>query len=117
MDILVGAEYVIANALIELNKQGHDSITFDKLRSIGWQIQQCFNKEGINAIILTSGSRLKDAIYDFSDYFEYAETDKHEPMIRVKKDIPIEDLEDRFIYCLPTKVANLFIEKMPELVA
>ena len=119
MDIQVGAEYVIANALIELRKHGKECITFGQLRNIGWRIQQLCNKEGINAIILTSGSRLTDAIYDFSDYFEYGETDAplYEPMIRIKNDYPIEDLKDRFVYCLPDNVAKLFSSKMPELVA
>ena len=117
MDIFIGAEYVIANALIEISKKGDNCITFDKLRSIGWQIQQFCNQGGINVIILTSGSQLKDAIYDFSDYFEYAETGEYEPMIRIKQNTRIEDLEDRFVYCLPPDVAKLIGEKMPELVA
>ena len=115
MDVFVGAEYVIANALIELKKKGEEYISFDKLRNIGWEIQKLCNEEGINAIILTSWSRIKDAIYDFSDYFEYFEGP--EPMIRVKSDRPITDLENRFVFCLPKDVATLITQNISKWVA
>ena len=119
MNIFVGAEYVIANALIELSKKGQAYITFDRLRNLGWEIQQLCNQEGINAIIMTSGSRIKDAIYDFSDYFEYiaAAEECTEPRIRVKKDCPITDLEDRFIYCLPFNIVKVIQSSVAKLVA
>ena len=119
MDTFVGAEYVIANALIALSKKGHDSITFSKLRTIGVQIQQYCNEQGIDAVILTSGDKISAAIYDFSDYFEYAETETpfREPMIRIRKNIPITQLETRFVGYLPLDIIDVLMTKIPELVA
>lgn len=116
MDISVGAEYVIANALIFLSQLGEDRISFDRIRSLGWNIQERCNETGIDAIILTSGIDLQVAVYDFSDYFEYVNNGK--PMIRVKKNVPIQSLENRFVYYLPQNIAtvikditSIFLEK------
>lgn len=59
MDISVGAEYVIASALIALRNHGKDCISFDTLRDLGWNIQQRCNEAGVDAIILTSGTDIK----------------------------------------------------------
>lgn len=108
MDISVGAEYVIANALILQGKKGVNEVPPDQLRNIGWKIQQQCNKTGVDAIILTSGLNLKAAVYGFSDYFEYVNTG--EPMIRIKKSVPIATLKKRFIYYLPPDVAEAIKE-------
>ena len=42
MNTFVGAEYVMANALIALKRKGIDFITFDNLREIGFKIQTSF---------------------------------------------------------------------------
>ncbi len=117
MSFFVGAEYVIANALIQLKQKGQNFVTFAFLRRLGWQIQQVCNNTGINAIILTSGYYIKDAVYDFSDYFEYVLDANQGPLICIKKDTPIEDLKDRFIYCLPDDIAKVIIDKTSDLVA
>lgn len=109
MDISVGAEYVIANALIFLSQSGEDRISFDRIRSLGWSIQERCNEEGVDAIILTSGLDLQVAVYDFSDYFEYVNDEK--PMIGVKKNVPIENLKSRFMYYLPKKVAKVITDE------
>lgn len=108
MDISVGAEYVIANALIVLSQKGIDRVTFSTLRDLGWSIQQRCNKAGVEAIILTSGMDIKAAVYDFSDYFEYENIS--EPTILIKKCVPIKDLQERFILCLPKAVKEVIQE-------
>lgn len=105
MDISVGAEYVIANALIFLGQQNGGCVSFDLIRSLGWNIQERCNEAGVDAIILTSGLDVQAAVYDFSDYFEYVNNGT--PMISVKKDVPIESLKNRFVYYLPQNVAGL----------
>lgn len=118
MNTFVGAEYVIANALIAL-KEKQDYITFEKLREIGVKIQQSFNEHGVDAVILTTGDRIKSAIYNFSDYFEYDEIgdDIPKPIIRIKKSTTCKDLEQRFMGYLPLDVLRLLQKKMLELVA
>lgn len=110
MDISVGAEYVIANALIFLSRLGKGCVSFDQIRSLGWNIQERCNEAGVDAIILTSGIDVQAAVYDFSDYFEYINGGK--PMISVKKDVPIESLKDRFVYYLPQTVASVIEDAM-----
>lgn len=105
MDISVGAEYVIASALITLGRHGVDHISFSQLGDLGWSIQQRCNEMGVEAIILTSGTNIKAAVYDFSDYFEYENID--EPMIRIKKSVPVKDLQARFMCCLPKSVNDV----------
>lgn len=119
MNTFVGAEYVIANALIALKRRGQDCITFEKLREIGVEIQRCCNERGVDAVILTSGDRIASAIYNFSDYFEYDETDDEfrKPVIRIKKTATCGDLEQRFVGYLPVDVLRLLREKVGELVA
>lgn len=119
MDTFVGAEYVIANALIALSKRGEDCISFSRLRSIGVKIQQYCNKEGIDAVILTSSDRITTAVYDFSDYFEYSEADgdTNDPMIRVRKNTPIAQLEKRFVGYLPVDIIRMLTTKIEEFVA
>jgi len=105
MDIFVGAEVVIAKVLIALSRRGEDRVSFRQLGNIGWNIQQRCNANGVDAIILTSGKELKAAVYDFSDYFEYENIE--EPMIRIKKSVPITDLEKRFVFCIPSDVEKV----------
>lgn len=119
MDTFVGAEYVIANALIALSKKGQDCISYSRLRSIGVKIQQYCNREGIDAVILTSSDKINTAIYDFSDYFEYIETDgdTSNPMIRIRKNTPITQLEKRFVGYLPVDIIKMLTAKIEEFVA
>lgn len=118
MDTFVGAEYIIANALIVLSRKGKDCITFSELRSVGVQIQQYCNENNVDAVILTSGDSISNAIFDFSDYFEYVEpTPPHnEPMIRTRIGTPISRLEQRFVGYLPLDVAWVLITELPRVV-
>lgn len=114
MDIFIGAEYVIANALIALRQQGKHEISFNQLRRIGWKLQKLCNENQINAIIITSGYSIKNAVEDFPDYFVYG-MDGEIPVVRIGEDVRIADLEDRFVYCLPAYLWNLISQKMPSL--
>lgn len=116
MNTLVGAEYVIANTLIALNKKGIESITFSKLREIGIQIQNICNDNGVDAVILTFGDSISSAIYDFSDYFQYREI-KGEPSILIQTNATISDLQKRFVGYLPVDVLRILVNGIPKLVA
>ena len=119
MDILVGAEYVIANALIALSRKGQCCISFGRLRNIGKNIQQYCNKNGIDAVILTSNGAINGAICTFSEYFQYFEADDgiHSPMIRIRRNMPIAQLENRFVGYLPAEIIRMLTTKIAELVA
>lgn len=116
MNTFVGAEYVMANALIALKRRGTDFITFERLREIGVKIQSSFNEKGIDAVILTSGSSISTAIFDFSDYFKCEEIDGN-PAIFIQKDTTITDLENRFVGYLPVDILGALIEEIDRMVA
>lgn len=119
MDAFVGAEYIIANALIVLSRErGEDCISLSKLRSIGVQVQRYCNENNVEAVIMTSGLNISNAIYDFSDYFEYIESTSSdsEPMIRIRKGTPISRLEQRFIGYLPLQIVWVLLTELPKFV-
>ena len=111
MNTFVGAEYVMANALIALKRKGTDFITFERLREIGFKIQTSFNEQ-----VLTSGDSISAAIFDFSDYFQYKEMDGV-PAIEIHKDITITDLENRFVGYLPVDVLGVLLKEINKMVA
>lgn len=116
MNTFVGAEYVMANTLIALKRKGEESITFERLREIGFQIQTSFNEKGLDAVILTSGDNISAAIFDFSDYFKYDDSDG-KPTIFIQKDTTITDLENRFVGYLPVKILGVLLEEINRMVA
>lgn len=116
MNTFVGAEYVMANTLIALKRKGIDFITFEKLREIGFKIQTSFNKQGLDAIIMTSGNSISAAIFDFSDYFQYKEIDGA-PAIEIHKDTTIADLENRFVGYLPVDILGVLVKEIDKMVA
>lgn len=105
MNTLIGAEYIIANALIFLKQREKDHISFNLIRNLGWNIQKRCNEECIDVIILTLGIDVQSAVHDFPDYFEYI--NDGEPFIRIKKNVSIKKLENRFVYYLPTNIASI----------
>ena len=116
MNTFVGAEYVMANILIALKRKGEESITFERLREIGFQIQTSFNEKGLDAVILTSGDSISAAIFDFSDYFKYDDPDG-KPTILIQKDTTITDLEKRFVGYLPVNILSVLLEEINRMVA
>ena len=116
MNTFVGAEYVMANALIALKRKGIDFITFDNLREIGFKIQTSFNEQGLDAVILPSGDSISAAIFDFSDYFQYKEIGGT-PAIVIHKDTTIADLENRFVGYLPVDILGVLLKEINEIVA
>ena len=117
MATFVGAEYIIANMLIALSKTTkRDVVTLSELSEAGIYIQkQSLEEEKIDAIFLSSSEQVINALYDFSDYFEY---DQANNSIRIVKTKNIKDLESRFIGYLPfnilsflVKVTTMFVEQ------
>ena len=119
MDVFVGAEYIIANALIVLHRRkGREYITFGELRSIGVKVQEYCNENGVEAVILTSGYNISNAIYNFSDYFEYIAPvlPEDEPKIRIRKGTPISSVKQRFMGYLPLEVVWVLMLELPKYV-
>ena len=114
MDVFVGAEYIIANALIALKRKGVDQIKYSSLQSLGIDIQKTCNEQSVDAVLLFSPYNVSAAIYNFSDYFSYDESGK-EPIIRLNSKAKIEDLENRFMGYLPMDLLIIISKKAQEL--
>ena len=114
MATFVGAEYIIANLLIEMKKKhNRDSISLEELSTAGVYIQRQSLEKDIDAIFLSSTDQLSTAIYDFSDYFQYDPDQQEIFIVKTKK---ISDLESRFIGYLPFNVLTFLVEAANEAV-
>ena len=109
MDVFVGAEYLIANALIALKKKGINKISVSLLHSFGIEVQQLCIEKSIDAVFLLSKDSVSAAVYNFSDYFTFEE-DKGESAICLNSSAKIEDLEKRFIGYLPIALLKVIMQ-------
>lgn len=116
MDAFVGAEYLIANALIELEKKGIERIRVSQLHRLGIKVQERCLQENIFAVFLISNENIETAIYNFSDYFMY-DASGDEPVISIKKDSTIDKLERRFVGYLSPSVLRVIITSAKESLA
>lgn len=108
MSTFVGAEYIIANLLIAFKRNKNRSeISLKELGDCGIFIQQMSLEQSVDAVFLSSSEQFENAIYDFSDYFEY---DSAQKLIRIKQTKQIVDLESRFLGYLPFKVLTFLVE-------
>ena len=104
----MGAEYIIANSLIALQKKkGRREISLGELSDLGIYIQKMSVEKDIDAIFLTSQDQWEMAIYDFSDYFEY---NRERQSICIKQTKKIVDLANRFMGYLPWEVLSFLVE-------
>ena len=116
MAIFVGAEYIIANALIALQRKGIDKIHVSTLQTFGIMVQKLCIEKSVDAVVLLSKQYVNAAIYNFSDYFSYTE-DSQGAYIHLKSGAEIQDMESRFIGYLPLDVLMIITEAANELVA
>lgn len=108
----VGAEYVIACALIGLKKRGIDKIRVDELCDYGIQMQRYSIEAKVEAVFLTAVPYVEEAIYDFSDYFQVNKSDEGDiESISLVKDKEVKDLTSRFVGNIPLDILAV-IEKV-----
>lgn len=111
MRVFVGAEYVIANALIALRKKGKTSkTTLPSLRNFGIDVQRYCLEKNIDALFLLSADRMSNAVYNFPDYFSLETIDGMD-YIDINQDAPVTMLEERFIGYLPWGIIEVLLEK------
>lgn len=114
MVTFVGAEYIIANSLIALKrKKNRTTISLSELNELGIYMQRMSIEKDLDAVFLVSQDQLATALFDFSDYFEYNESDK---TICIKKSKQITDLASRFVGYLPWDVLAFLVEATDEFV-
>ena len=90
---IVGAEYLIGNAIISRIKQGKELIAITDIRSLGEQMQYSFHKD--NKAVLVNRSDLINTIKSFSEYFELLEVNDTY-YVRAKNNKTLHDLQARF---------------------
>ena len=107
MTKFVGAEYFVANMLIEEKGKGKNYVSFEKLGKCGIYVQEKFIEANMDVIFLTSKPQFMETIYDFSDYFECVMDERGQAKgIALKKSKSIDDLQYRFVYYLPIGISN-----------
>lgn len=112
MVTFVGAEYIIANSLIAFKKnRNRTNISLCELNELGIYIQKLSTEENVDAVFLTSQDRVKSAIFDFSDYFEYNEENK---TICIKQTRQVTDLTSRFVGYLPWDIIAFLVKATSE---
>ena len=74
--MIVGIEYVVANALVELYEDSNakkNYVSFDKLRNYGFKIKNVLRDNNIEAVLLMSDYELFRCVHNYSDLFEIKE--------------------------------------------
>lgn len=112
MVTFVGAEYIIANSLIALKrKKNRATISLSELNDLGILMQKMSIEKDLDAVFLVSQDQLTSALFDFSDYFDYNESEK---TICIKKSKQVTDLASRFVGYLPWDVLSFLVEATNE---
>lgn len=109
MTRFVGAEYLIASILIsKAKKRKKSTVSMQELSKYGICVQRMSIQSDIDAVFLTSKVQFYNAVYDFSDYFQY-ETDDDDRIISisVQKESNIHDVESRFMGYLTKEISDL----------
>ena len=118
MTKFVGAEYLIASLLIEKGKEGNKFITLEELSKCGVFMQRESVKEKVDAVFLVTKYQLCNAIYDFTDYFEYKLDNNGQIVgITIEKTKDINDLEYRFMGYLPLEILEFLSTTIKKYVA
>lgn len=114
MTKFVGAEYVIACALIGLKKKGIEEIKVNELCDYGIQMQKYSIEAKVDAVFLTAIPYVEEAIYDFSDYFCVNKNNEGDiESISIVKEKEVKDLTSRFVGNIPLNILAV-IEKVLE---
>ena len=114
MVTFVGAEYIIANSLIAINKmKNRTEITLAELSDCGLQLQKKSVTHDLNVVFLSSEDQFTNAIYNYSDYFEYYNEKK---LVGIKQSKRVADLQSRFYGYLPFDVLSFLFNTTNEFV-
>lgn len=115
MGTIVGAEYLIANALIALGQKGVDRISAQELREFGISVQQRCIAEEVDAVFLVSSDYVNAAVFNYSDYFTYVKEDDVEYIAINNR--PIDDIKKRFMGFIQPEALVILIQAAGSLAA
>ena len=118
MPKFVGAEYFVANMLIEEKRKGKNFVSFKNLGECGIYVQEKFIQADMDVIFLISKPQFIEIIYDFPDYFECVLDESGQTKgIALKKNRSIDDLQYRFVYYLPIGISSFLQQTIQNFVA
>ncbi len=103
MTKFIGPEYLIGNAFIYLT-DGR-CVELKIINKYRLALQKYWNLNNRDALIW---GEIKDAIYDYCDYFSFIPSGKNTGTIILNSDISIDDLKHRFVWYLPTGINKDF---------
>lgn len=103
MTKFIGPEYLIGNAFIYLTDER--SIDLKVINRYRLALQKYWNLNNSDALIC---GEIRDAIYDYCDYFAFIPSGRNAGTIILNSDISIDDLKQRFVWRLPTGIDKDF---------
>lgn len=112
MCVYIGIEDLAANALIEVMSKKNDTrfVSYAELENYGAEVVKFLNLKGEKAILILSRESTNDMFRNYSDIFEEA-FDKGTLGIKLKSDITVEDLINKFRGYLAWDVLLAFINE------
>lgn len=111
MYMYIGIEDLVANAIIELVENSQKGeVLFSQINRYGATIIQILSENDKKAILILSKERTNEFLHDYSDYFELFSTGKEEG-IRLRNNVSVDDLWEKFRGYLSIDVMNAFMNK------
>jgi len=109
MQIYIGIEDLVANALIELvQKSEKREVLFSQLHNYGTKVVRLLNAEREQAVLIVSKESTYRLISDYSNFFELFSS-LHGEGIRLKSDVTVEKLWKSFRGYLSVDVMMAFM--------
>ena len=105
--MFVKLEYVIANAIVDLNdKNGGRSISIKNVKEYGERVTNELNKKyGDNYIFQYSNEYMKDFLREYSDYFLMVDD-----TLYLKDGIASTDIIEHILCYTPSKVLTVLLD-------
>jgi len=110
MQIYIGIEDLVANALIELvQKSEKREVLFSQLHNYGARVLKLLNSEEEQAVLIVSKESTYRLISDYSEYFEMF-TNELGDGIKLKNSVTVADLWKSFRGYLSVSVMMAFMD-------
>lgn len=103
MTKFIGPEYLVGNAFIYLTDER--SVELKVINRYRLALQKYWNLNKSDALIC---GEIKDALYDYCDYFSFIPFETNAGTIILNSDISIDDLKQKFVWSLPTGIDKDF---------
>lgn len=107
----IGIESLVANALIELLKDGCREVCFDVLERYGAEVVNFLNANGQEAVLVLSREQTRGFIVNCSEYFDVEDPERLSGFIRLKDEYGVEDIAEAFCGGIAVQVLKAFLSE------